>query len=872
MKILNQLTIKHLKMNKKRTIVTIIGIILSTALMVGIGLLFSTVQDNAVRTVKMETGDYHVIIPDLSYQKIDVLANNHNVKSYFYESPIGFSEFQNSKEEYRKYFFVDAVSKSYFEQINLLEGRFPENDSEIVISNQVKIDNGSSYQIGDVITLNLGPRIIEGEEIYDNYAYMEEVSEKLQVQETKTYTVVGIIEKPVFETWRAAGYTFLTLYEPSQNHVNVYVVFKKPSRAYTDSVTLAKNLGIPVQKDDEGNEFYELGYHDSLLSLYGASKYDNIISVLSNIMMIVLTLISIGCIVVIYNSFAISVMERKKQFGLFSSIGATKKQLRHTVFFEAIVVGLIGIPLGVLSSFIGIGIVLSVINQLLPEVFSTDLVLAVYPLFIILPIVFMVATILISAYIPAYKASKITPIEAIRLNDDIKIKHQKIKTGKWVRKLFGIEGEIALKNIKRNKKKYRITIASLFISIVLFVSFSTFVEYGLKTSEDVLRIPDYDIQLSLQYPTEHDYKNFLEMVKNYDGVEKSLVIKYGRKYSTTYGKGIYTDQFLNSYRVTDENYNILNLISLDQKNYAAYLKELGLTEEQPILLNQVQYTVYEDNNRKTYNQNFLKLQDKPYELNVCEIKDIEPETYYPDEGWGKDMFECDATLKNVFVTEKAPFAIAYDFLNDSDLTLIIPESLFNQLFTLENPNYIDDYTVYLKAPKYEKVDQYITKYIEDSENRNLINYFNYPKDMKLVNNLYLVIAILLYGFIALVTLIGVTSVFNTINTSIALRRKEFAMLRSMGLTPHGFNKILYFESFFFGAKSLLYGIPFSILVVVWIHAAVINIGSISNIMIPWKSIGYAVLGVFIIVFATMMYATKKMKHENILDAIREENI
>ena len=136
----------------------------------------------------------------------------------------------------------------------------------------------------------------------------------------------------------------------------------------------------------------------------------------------------------------------------------------------------------------------------------------------------------------------------------------------------------------------------------------------------------------------------------------------------------------------------------------------------------------------------------------------------------------------------------------------------------------------------------------------------------------LVIKILLYGFISLVTLIGVTSVFNTIHTSINLRRKEFAMLRSMGLTPKGFNKILAFESLFVGLKSLLYAIPVSIGVVFLLYKSLGGVADVGAFVIPWQSILIATVAVFIIVFITMMYASSKIKHENILDAIREENI
>ena len=104
-----------------------------------------------------------------------------------------------------------------------------------------------------------------------------------------------------------------------------------------------------------------------------------------------------------------------------------------------------------------------------------------------------------------------------------------------------------------------------------------------------------------------------------------------------------------------------------------------------------------------------------------------------------------------------------------------------------------------------------------------------------------------------------------------LRRKEFAMLRSVGLTPHGFNKILFFESLFFGLKSLIYGIPVSIGINALISK---SIGRVFNtgMIIPWDSLIISVIGVFIIVIIAMNYASKKIKKENILEALREENI
>ena len=283
------------------------------------------------------------------------------------------------------------------------------------------------------------------------------------------YKIVGIVERHYSESYEAAGYSVFTLNQNLEENdlVNVYVTFDKVKNIYKKTNDLAKMLGLESIPTEDGVKYSNINYNTSLLGLYGESEYDNIISAMSKIIIIMLSLISIGCIIVIYNSFAISVMERKKQFGLFSSIGATKRQLRKTVFYEAFLIGLIGIPLGIISGFVGIGIVIQIINYLLPEIFTIKLTLSFYPLFIIIPFIFMVIVIFFSAFIPARSASKISPIKAIRLNDDIKMKPKKIRSPKIINKLFGIEGEVAYKNIKRNKKKYRITVISLFISIVL---------------------------------------------------------------------------------------------------------------------------------------------------------------------------------------------------------------------------------------------------------------------------------------------------------------------------------------------------------------------------------------------------------------------
>lgn len=415
MNILNKLTIKHLKMNKKRTVVTIIGVILSTALMVGIGLLFSTFREYLIDETIGYSGDYHTEFSQVEQDKFSLITNNIKVKDYFYSKHIGFAYLDNSSNEYKPYLDVLEVSDNYFEELNLIDGRMPKNSNEVVISNHIETNGGVKYNIGDTLELNIGERYSEGDRLADiapnNNSFIPD--EYLEIEDTKKYEIVGIVERSNYEAYSSPGYRIFTKLSNDNNDkkLDVYVHFKNVKDTYKVSEDIAKQLGYKnVGIDDV---FYrEVNYNSSLLALYGVSQYNNMLEGVSGILIIVLGLVSIGCIIVIYNSFAISVMERKKQFGLFSSIGATKKQLRKTVLFEAFIIGIIGIPLGLLGGFLGIATVIKIMNYLIGSELTFKL--AAYPLFIIIPIIFMIVTILISAL---YQLEELVKLRQLRLFD-----------------------------------------------------------------------------------------------------------------------------------------------------------------------------------------------------------------------------------------------------------------------------------------------------------------------------------------------------------------------------------------------------------------------------------------------------------------------
>ena len=848
MSILNDLTIKNLKLNKKRTIVTIVGIILSTALMVGIGLLFSSFQDYMIRETISYNGKYEAEYGDVSLDKLNSIDKKDF--SYFYQKPIGFSKF-DSANEYKPYIYISSVDKEYFNELHLISGRFAENDSELVISNHINTNGGASYKIGDIITLKYGERVIEGVNTLANNEYYEE--ETLNIVGEKTYTIVGIVERSNFEDYSASGYSTFTLdMNDKDGTVNVFVMFNNKKKIIKQSEDLAKKLGYNNA----------ISYNSTLLALYGESTYGNIMKSMITMIVIMLSLVSIGCIVVIYNSFAISVMERKKEFGLLSSIGATKKQLSYTVFFEALIEGIIGIILGICGAYIGIGTVILIINNLIGDILVLKLNLVTNIVFIIIPVIFMILVIFISALVPSRRAAKVSPIEAIRQNDDIKVNKKKIKTGKLVNKLFGIEGEIALKNIKRNKKKYRVTIVSLFISIVLFISFSSYMNYTIDTASSVMGEVPYDYQISY-FGDDNDIDaldKISEIIKSNDVKE---YVSYSASNLSIIGNYTYSDEYLDFYKsaygddgikaLTNLKYQYISIYILDDISYNKYKELIGLDKDSVILLNKFKGVSYGNNKRVNYDIPVINNGD--INIKICNFDDN-------DEDVDTTKY-CNKKIDNIFITNKS-FDLIEEFSYMSDFKLIVNKKLYDNIS--DSGTHYTQYNII--SDNTDNIDK-LTKELDKYDN---VNYTNVKELMKQPNNMILVVKILMYGFIGLITLIGVTSVFNTISTSMALRKREFAVLRSIGLTRKGFNKILFFESLFFGLKSLIYAIPVSLGVTIIIHYALADMMSINSIVIPWKAIIISIVSVFVIVLLTMMYSTSKIKKHNIIEQIREENI
>lgn len=848
MNILNKLTIKSLVLNKKRTMVTIIGIILSCALICGVATLAVSFKQAFINRAKITDGNYHVIFKSVPKNEQKYIANNIGVKKYMLTQDIGYAKLEGSKNEDKPYVFLKEFDDNALNNmgLNLVSGRFPKNSNEIVISEHIITNGGVNLKIGDKITLDISKRLSNGYELNQDSPYNinENVNEYLEKLYTKEYTIVGVIQRLSSESYVAPGYTIISHLDTVGEKSNIAVLLKNVKDVY--------NFKKSIVGSDDDTLKYQYKYNNELLKFEGVSQNDNINATLYTVSSIVIAIIIISSVFVIRNSISISITERIKQYGILSSIGATSKQIKKNVLYEGFLLSIVAIPIGIGVGIGAIGIVLSIVNNILKD-YLGNLKLALYvsPVSITIAILISLFTIFISIIIPAIKASKISPIEAIRETNDVKIESKKLKVSKLFSKIFGIEGEIALKNFKRSKKKYRTTILSIFISVVLFITLDSFAEYTFKESKLYYDKINYNITVSDRiHEKNKDKLNYYDKVSkleniNQYSIEKQISAVVNNNDVTEKAKLLYNSIYAGTDTYSEKTALSINVVAVGQKQYSEYISKLGGKiedyENKGILINKNISSV----KGKKYEYNFLNVNEKDklklliYDSNLKKDRNIE--------------------IEIAKITDIAPMEI-----HTSDIT--------ETAYLIVSDKYIEnlDYSVgsmYIDSSNPDKLEEDIKQI--DSTMKNSV--YNMEDAKREENATSLAISIFLYGFIIIISLIGITNIFNTITTNIALRKNEFAVLRSIGMTDKEFTKMINFESLFYGIKSLLYGLPVGIIFSYMIYKGYSNMLS-TTYMLPYKAIIISIVFVFLIITWTMHYSIKKIKRQNIIDTIRNENI
>lgn len=865
MKILNRITVQNLKMNKKRTIVTIIGIALSVALICAVTSFAVSFQKAMIDREIKTSGNWHISINDISEENLKYIENNVKVKQIAYNQEIGYIQLENSENENKPYGYIEALDETSLNNMGLMltAGRLPENENEILIPEHLKTNGHVDYNIGDKITFDVGNRMIEGEKLNQNNPYYTDEDIQFQLEnnmmteenlltqketftpiETKEYTVVGIIERPNFEPYSAPGYTMITKLDKLEEgkSIGMTILLKNPSDAYDFVQYLEDDLQIS-----------NVDTNSSLLEYLGVFGSNGTITFVIGIITVVIVIILLTSAFVISNSFNISLTEKTRELGMIASVGATSKQIRKSIFFEGAILGLISIPLGIIIGVGAIGIVLFIVNNIInsgvePLIDNFNLTLVISWPAIVIAILISIIMIAISLIRPSIRAGRISPIDAIREKSDIKITNRqlkkqkkngnKIKEYKITKKLFGIEGVIARKNFNRSKKKYRTTIFSIFLSIVLFISMTSVMDSLFSVSSLRVQETGYNLRVYSGTDNNNEAEEYFSKIEKLDGIKEYAII-------STAQIGINQD-IINP----DSSFysDIMYLYALNDECYNNYIKELGLQyddiKDKAILYDTRVMRVQEDNKIRRFDCNLLNVNEGDY---------IDYGTL--DEN--HDL-HVDGKIQIGVRTTKLPMDSIFA---DNTAPVLIVSNEFMKKF---------DYTVdimYIDAEDPYELQNEIANIDYDNNG----NIYNFEEQARADNNMSLIISIFLYGFIAVISVIGITNIFNTVTTNMALRNREFAILRSIGMTNKEFKRMINYESFIYGIKALIFGLPVGVL----LSYVIYNItGTVyeTEYHLPISAIIISIIFVFVIIFITMQYSARKTKNQNIIETIRKENI
>lgn len=949
MNLMKTLTLKNLKLNRKRTIVTIVGIILATALLSALVTLVSSFQYSMIEYQKQKDGDFHVKFSNVKMSELSEFKNNRNIESTFETMGMGFAKLDGCKNEDKPYAYVMATDEAGFERgcFKLIEGRMAKNEDEIIIPRHLKTNGRIDIKVGDEITLDVGKRYDSNTEgvISENCAYEHE-AETLTDTETKRYKVVGIMERPGYgmEDYSAAGYTFVTYSDElaaidngtksgaseDDTTLTVYSRYTQKALRNKDAVT-ADIIGVDEKLFEKANKSsvemsaeesdrflkemenakYDIYMNGYLISYECVFPIDGSFKALFTVAAVVALIIILTSVYCIKNSFNISITEKIRQYGMLASVGATRRQIKSSVKTEAAMLGVVGIPVGTMSGILASLILVKVVNALSAGWLNFALSFHTSLPALILAVIMSIATIYFSATGSARRAAKVTPLEAIRNTKEIKIKSAKLKTPAIIGRIWGIGGVISYKNIKRNNKKYRTTVTSIVICSVTFIVISYFMSMAFSRVGMSYASTDYNIGINMSCKKDLDIEKLSKLLSGIEGAEDYLV---GAGYDFDVSKPEYTKEY-GEYcgQLYDDSEDVSQeflITVLDDKSYDKYASDAGIKNAAAgaILVNKGTFDVYNENSSKyvkkemelykykagdTIECGYNVYDDASSDDNAAEgdtesstddnnavegdtESGTEDNSGYVDEETINNGVRKTVDVTIAGVTDKVP--IGYNG-NSNTTLLFMNQKGFESLWADGKsgnefkPGHAS-YSAYVVAENADEYQDTFEKETEGNTEYSQISFYvsNLDKEMRDEKSLFTLLGVFAYGLIVVIALIGITNIINTLSTGMELRSREFATLRSIGMTDKQFVGMVRLESVFISVKALVIGVPLGILISYLLCVMMNRMDDAIIYEPPYKAIILCIVVVIMLIYAIMKLSMTKLRHNNIIETIKNENL
>lgn len=953
MKDIIKLSWKNLMLNKNRTITTLVMIIITVATFAGISIMYESAIKGLEQTFKETKGDYHIAVKnvDKDYDKDLLKADNVKEVNEYYTISKGVSrkgiekditkekgkeyleklsdeereaeiqkvmsklkkskwyiqkyelnknegDYTKQQEETKKneqiilnpYLGLDilGVNKEDLKGYNfrLIDGRFPENENEIMLQKSSKTSK-YIFNLGTTLTMN-------GKE-YKVVGYVNNVFDS-----NESKLDIGILKIASTEEKKEA-----------LNKIQSIYIKDIGKRVKATAEGISQTL-----KEDPKNKDISMAVNKNLLRLQNAnlqgyeSSTDNVLSTLEMMRNVLIGIVAISGIIIMYNSFNLSLVERRKQYGILKSLGIKNSSLYIMILFEALVLSVVGIVIGYLCGMLGDYLVIGYINDTLVNVIKSMGVEKDLQIFLIyttnIHAFYIVAisttiTVLLAAMIPAIKSTRISPIENIRGKDDYVVNTKKVKTSNISKKILGVEFDLARKNMKRAKKRFRVATLSLSIAFILLfvigtlgtqinnqiglleVQTNAIFKNGNIVEMDHINITDRKDPKDKKYTEQ----NFQDMVKfateEYKKeLEKKDSLKVNRviladtmrtlKQIDTKNDLIKTlsDSYLNNtFKRTDDkarqeakekiaiqvvnnkNYNKQDKYNLNNiKDNEMYLSNVSIVEENGTL---VEKPIFDES----------KIIGKEIEINGKKIKIVKA----PVNSELLLTASSGTTFLTGYVNEKT---LSEVMRNDKDL---FGFRIFYQS-DLKGDKKIEDITKKQYQLNFEK------KYDFAKLQMFTEGVLTPAGVIGMIKGMITIFQLLLYGFLILVILMSVVNIFTTITINILLRSRELAILKSVGMSDKQFDKMLRGENYIACLRSIIFGIVVS-LILLFLTKFVIDKGKVNIdfkfIMDMLGSINYialiiSIIIVYVITFISTLFAKKSIRSQDIVEVIRRDNI
>ena len=951
---------KNLMLNKNRTITTLVMIIITVATFAGISIMYESAIKGLEKTFKETKGDYSISVGNidknydknllkdkntekvmeyytiskaLSRGKIQEDIAKEKGKEYFdthsneeiqaeiqkamskqapskwyiqkYELNKDGEDYSKQQEEAKQ--FEEAILNPYFGvdilgankedlkgyNFRLIDGRLPENENEIVLQKASKTAR-YTFNIGTTITINGKEYKIVG---YVNNAFDSNDSE----------VNIGIVKIATEEEKKEAVSKIFGIY-----------IKDKGEKVKDTAEEISKTL-----KEDSKNGSIKMAVNKSLLRLQNAnlqgyeSSTDNVIATLEMMRNVLIVIVAVSGIIIMYNSFNLSLVERRKQYGILKSLGIKNSSLYVMILFEALVLSVAGIVIGYICGMIGDYLVVGYINDTLVNMIKSMGVENELQMSLIyttnIHAFYLVAistgiTVVLAAMIPAIKSTRISPIENIRGKDDYVVNTKKVKTSNISKKLFGIEFDLARKNMKRAKKRFRVATLSLAIAFILIFVIGTL---GAQINGQIslleaqtnslfkngniaeithINIVDKDGSVNNRKKSNVKYseKDVQEIIKfgieDYaKQIESKDSLKINRAVLSTaleYLEKIDKDEEL--LKTVTDNYLKNRFNSIDDSSRQKAKKQISIQ----FATNKV----YSDKDKFGLND----IKDNEIYLSNVEILEengtlVEKPIFDESKIIGKEIEIYGNKLKIAKAPVNSELTLRASTGGSIYLQAYVNEKTFANIVRNDErgPNFRGFYQSDLKGDK--KIEDIMKK----QQQENLEKEYDFGKVQMftetiitpsgvigIIKGMITIFQLLLYGFLILVILMSVVNIFTTITINILLRSRELAILKSVGMSDKQFDKMLRGENYIACLRSIIFGIVVSLLLL-FATKVIIDKG---NVNIDFRfiadmlgSINYIALAISIILvygitFVSTFFAKKSIKSQDIVEVIRRDNI